>query len=94
MIRSGWLVACVDKPLTQDVGVGDLELEHRLVLGRPLEVGDHVLHRADEDVQCLELGRVPIGDEEYASTRLRHPGHLTQRLWLVRNQKSSGSMSS
>jgi hypothetical protein len=78
--------ACVDQPLTQDVRVGDLELQHRLVLPGPLELGHHRLDCADEKVQRLELGRVAVGDEENASAGPGHPDHLTQRPGLIRNE--------
>jgi len=40
----------------------------------------------DKDVQRLELGGIPVGDQENAPARLRHADDLAQRLRLIRNQ--------
>ena len=56
-----------------------MEFEHRLVLRGAIELGDHRLDCADEEVQRLELGRVgrlvPPWQCRWAlSGRVRRPG--------------------
>ena len=71
-----FLKPAFDQPLPQHVRVGDLELKERLVLRRSFELGDYCLRRADEDMQGLELRRVPVCDQEHRRL-VSSPDHLT-----------------
>lgn len=50
----------IAQPTSQLGRIGDLEFEHRFVVGRSLEVGDDRLDRPEEEVERLEVLGVPV----------------------------------